>query len=70
MENSKDGEQHTSDAVSLPHQQFDIVAKDPFYVFPEDMLRFLMNRFDFEFIEHVDSNLTTVEVRHMDVLYH
>ncbi len=68
MENSKDGDQHTSDAVSLPHQRFDIVAKDPFYVFPEDMLRFLMNRFDFEFIEHVDSNLTTVEVRHMDVL--
>ena len=68
MENSKDSKQHASDAVNLPHQQFDIVAKDPFYVFPEDMLRFLMNRFDFEFIEHVDSNLTTVEVRHMDVL--
>ena len=68
MENSKDVEQPTSDAVNLPHQKFDIVAKDPFYVFPEDMLRFLMNRFDFEFIEHVDSNLTTVEVRHMDVL--
>ena len=68
MENSTDGERSASDAGSLPHQQFDIVAKDPFYVFPEDMLRFLMNRFDFEFIEHVDSNLTTVEVRHMDVL--
>lgn len=27
-----------------------------------------MNRTDFEFIEHVDSNLTTVEVRHMDIL--
>ena len=27
-----------------------------------------MDRLDFEFIEHVDSNLTTVEVRHMDVL--
>ncbi len=52
----------------LPHQQFDIVAKDPFYVFPEDMLRFLMDRLDFEFIEHVDSTLTTVEVRHMDIL--
>ena len=68
MKNNKDNEQPTADAVSLPHQQFDIVAKDPFYVFPEDMLRFLMNRLDFEFIEHVDSNLTTVEVRHMDVL--
>ena len=68
MENNKDNEQSTSDAVGLPHQQFDIVAKEPFYVFPEDMLRFLMNRLDFEFIEHVDSKLTTVEVRHMDVL--
>ena len=68
MESRKDEEQAASDGLVLPHQQFDIVAKDPFYVFPEDMLRFLMNRLDFEFIEHVDSNLTTVEVRHMDIL--
>lgn len=68
MKNSIDEEQPVSDEPTLPHQQFDIVAKDPFYVFPEDILRFLMNRQDFEFIEHVDSNLTTVEVRHMDVL--
>ena len=60
--------QTTSDEIILPHQQFDIVAKDPFYNFPEDLLRFLMDRLDFEFIEHVDSNLTTVEVRHMDIL--
>ena len=32
------------------------------------MLQFLMNGTDFEFVEHVDSNLTTVEVRHMDIL--
>lgn len=44
------------------------MAKDPFYTFPEDMLQFLMGGDDFEFIEHVDSNLTTVEVRHMDIL--
>ena len=68
MEDSKNDQQPASDAFTLPHQQFDIVAKDPFYVFPEDMLRFLMDRLDFEFIEHVDSNLATVEVRHMDVL--
>lgn len=68
MENNKDNEQPTSDGVGLPDQQFDLVAKEPFYVFPEDMLRFLMNGFDFEFIEHVDSKLTTVEVRNMDVL--
>ena len=68
MESSKDEEQAASDGLVLPHQQFDIVAKDPFYVFPEDMLRFLMDRLDFEFVEHVDSSLTTVEVRHMDIL--
>lgn len=44
------------------------MAKDPFYTFPEDMLQFLMGGDDFEFIEHVDSSLTTVEVRHMDIL--
>ena len=68
MENHRDEKQNASGEIILPHQQFDIVAKDPFYVFPEDMLRFLMDRLDFEFIEHVDSNLTTVEVRHMDIL--
>ena len=68
MENHRDEKQIASGEIILPHQQFDIVAKDPFYVFPEDMLRFLMDRLDFEFIEHVDSNLTTVEVRHMDIL--
>lgn len=68
MEESRNNQQSASEEFILPHQQFDIVAKDPFYVFPEDMLRFLMDRLDFEFIEHVDSNLATVEVRHMDVL--
>ncbi len=66
--NERSEKQTASDEIILPHQQFDIVAKDPFYTFPEDMLRFLMNRVDFEFIEHVDTNLTTVEVRHMDIL--
>ena len=68
MENSKSKEQRGTKGHILSHQQFDIAAKDPFYVFPEDMLRFLMDRTDFEFIEHVDSNLTTVEARYMDIL--
>ena len=68
MENSKSKEQPGIKEHILSHQQFDIAAKDPFYVFPEDMLRFLMDRTDFEFIEHVDSNLTTVEARYMDIL--
>lgn len=66
--NERSENQVASDEIILPHQQFDIVAKDPFYTFPEDMLQFLMGGNDFEFIEHVDSNLTTVEVRHMDIL--
>ncbi len=66
--NERSEKQAASDEIILPHQRFDIVAKDPFYTFPEDMLQFLMGGNDFEFIEHVDSNLTTVEVRHMDIL--
>ena len=66
--NEQDNTQTRSDEINLPHQQFDIVAKDPFYNFPEDMLQFLLNGDGFEFIEHVDTNLTHVEVRHMDIL--
>ena len=66
--NNHNKEQTGSDENVLPHQQYDIVAKEPFYTYPNDMLQFLTNRGDFEFIEHVDSNLTTVEVRHMDIL--
>ena len=66
--NEQSEKQPESNEINLPHQKFDIVAKDPFYTFPEDMLQFLMNGTDFEFVEHVDSNLTTVEIRHMDIL--
>ena len=66
--NEQSEKQPEPNEINLPHQKFDIVAKDPFYTFPEDMLRFLMNGTDFEFVEHVDSNLTTVEIRHMDIL--
>ncbi|MDE0482615.1 MAG: hypothetical protein OXI67_08575 [Candidatus Poribacteria bacterium] len=66
--NERSEKQDASNEIILPHQRFDIVAKDPFYTFPEDMLQFLMGGDDFEFIEHVDSSLTTVEVRHMDIL--
>ncbi len=66
--NEQSEKQTASDETNLPHQQFDIVAKDPFYTFPEDMLQFLMGEIDFEFIEHVDTNLPNVDVRHMDIL--
>lgn len=63
-----DQSQFTSSRTQLPHQQFDIVAKDVIYTFPEDVLRFIMNRTDIEFLEHVESEFVTVEKREMDSL--
>ena len=60
--------QSTSNRIQLPHQQFDIVAKDVIYNLPEDVLRFIMNRTDIEFLEHVESEFATVEKREMDSL--
>ena len=56
------------ETTDLPHQRFDIVAKDVIDTFPEDMLGFLMEGWDIEFVEHLDSELTTVETRQMDSL--
>ena len=56
------------ETTDLPHQRFDIVAKDVIDTFPEDMLGFLMEGCDIEFLEHLDSELTTVETRQMDSL--
>lgn len=53
---------------ALPHQRFDIVAKDAVHMFPEDMLGFLMRGVDVEFLEHLESELMTVEKRQMDSL--
>ena len=66
--NEQENTQTRSNTIVLPHQRFDIVAKDPFYTYPEEMLQFLMGNKDFEFIEHVDTNLTNVDVRQMDIL--
>ncbi len=66
--NEQDIEYTRSDEINLPHQRFDIVAKEPFYSYPDDMIQFLMGDKDFEFIEHVDTNLTNVDVRNMDIL--
>ena len=56
------------ETTDLPYQRFDIVAKDVIDTFPEDMLGFLMEGWDIEFLEHLDSELTTVETRQMDSL--
>ncbi len=63
-----DQRQTASGRIRLPHQQFDIVAKDVIYTFPEDVLRFIMGRADIQFLEHVESEFATVEKREMDSL--
>ena len=60
--------QPAAETTDLPHQRFDMVAKDVIDTFPEDMLEFLMEGWDIEFLEHLDSELTTVEARQMDSL--
>lgn len=63
-----DQSQSSVTSVLLPHQQFDIVTKDVFQAFPEDLLRFIMNRTDIKFLEHLESEFVTVERREMDSL--
>ena len=67
MKNS-DVTQSAANRSDLPHHRFDIVAKDAIYTFPEDVLQFLMQGSDVEFLEHLESELTTVETRQMDSL--
>ena len=59
---------HPALETDLPHQRFDIVAKDVIHAFPEDILGFLMPTSDIEFLEHLESEFTTVEARRMDSL--
>ena len=60
--------QPAAETTDLPHQRFDIVAKDVIHAFPEDMLAFLIRDCDIEFVEHLESELMTVEARQMDSL--
>ena len=61
-------EQIDPDFESLPHGRYDIVTKDALQKFPEDILRAVLERADFKFIEFVDSEFTTVEIRRTDSL--
>ena len=54
--------------ISLPHQQFDIVTKDVIYMFPEDVLRFILNRTDIKVVEHLETEFVNVEKRELDSL--
>ena len=60
--------QPAADTTDLPHQRFDMVAKDVIHAFPEDILGFLMEGWDIEFLEHLESEFTTIEARRMDSL--
>ncbi len=61
-------EQPDPDSASLPHDRYDIVTKDALQKFPEDILRAILERTDFQFIEFVEGEFTTVEVRRTDNL--
>lgn len=66
--NRTDSSKSSTEEISLPHQQFDIVTKDVIHTFPEDVLRFIMNRTDIEFLEHLETEFANVETREMDSL--
>ena len=53
---------------TLPHQRYDIVSKDIFGTFPEELLRQFTKIPELKFIEQLDTELPTVEVRRMDIL--
>lgn len=61
-------ERPDSDFASLPHDRYDIVTKDALQKFPEDILKAVLERADFKFIEFVEGELTTVEIRRTDNL--
>ena len=53
---------------TLPHNRYDIVTKDAIKTFPEDILQTVLTRSDFRFLELIESEFTTVEVRRTDSL--
>ena len=61
-------EQSDLDFETLPHDRYDIVTKDALQKFPEDVLRAVLERTDFKFIEFVEGEFTTVEIRRTDSL--
>jgi hypothetical protein len=61
-------EQPDPDFASLPHGRYDIVTKDALQKFPEDILQAVLERADFKFVEFVEGEFTTVEIRRTDSL--
>ena len=61
-------EESEPDYASLPQDRYDIVTKDTLRKFPEDILRTVLERADFEFLDFLDGEFTIVEVRRADSL--
>ena len=61
-------EQSDSSYGSLPHDRYDIVTKSTLKSYPEDILRKVLERTDFTFLEFVDGEFPNVEVRRTDSL--
>ena len=61
-------EQADSGYTSLPHDRYDIVTKSTLKSYPEDILRKILERTDFTFLEFVDGEFPNVEVRRTDSL--
>lgn len=61
-------EQPDPDLEALPHGRYDIVTKDALQKFPEDILQAVLERTDFKFVEFVEGEFTTVEIRRTDSL--
>ena len=61
-------EQPDPDFAALPHGRYDIVTKDALQKFPEDILQAVLERADFKFVEFVEGEFTTVEIRRTDSL--
>ena len=57
-----------SDYETLRHDRYDVVTKDALWKFPDDILRTVLERPDFQFEEFLDSEFAIVDVRRMDNL--
>lgn len=61
-------EQAELDLKSLPHNKYDIITKDTVKTYPQDILQSVLARTDFTFLEFVDGEFVTVDVRQADSL--
>ncbi len=61
-------DQTDPDYTTLPHNKYDIITKDTVKSYPHDILESVLARTDFTFLEFVDGEFVTVDVRQTDSL--